>query len=225
MNRRLRRSIGIVAAAAFGLLLGCTGAEPEILYTDWTLVLHRDNENAEVREYLRAYVAVSDADGKDDITRILLIHEDDEFYWELTPENWVSLEFGGDSWFGSPELLFPGLAGIPRGRYTVTAYDAAQSAARDTIFVNLPEPELSEIVFPTITAGEPPVLDATERVILRVYEPGGGILFSRSVPPGPFGVELQDSLREQIGATLYLELELDNGITLVSGPLGNPLTQ
>jgi hypothetical protein len=207
-----------------GLLFvtSCSGARPEILFTDWDLIVGRDPESASPTEHLRFYVAVSDADGVEDVERVLLIHEESELYWELTPENWVGVEHGGDQWFGAPEIRVPGAAAeMPRGRYRVEVYDAALGLAEDSFVLNLPSPEESEIESLELLLEPSPELLSPGGAVIRAYSATGDVILQEPVPAGLLDESLLERLRGEPGSSFYLERALPSGSLLVVGPFAS----
>lgn len=207
----------------FGLTLllvsSCSGAQPEILFTDWQLISQRRPDDAVPTEHLRLFVAVSDADGVRDIERILVVHEASELYWELTQENWVQLEYGGDEWIGAHEIRVPAGSGeMLRGRYSVEVYDAAQGVATDSFFVNLPRAEASDAAAVELRNVPVPTLVAPDGAIMRAYGSTGEVLFQESLSAGPLGDSVLERLRSEPGSVFYLERRLPSGSQLVVGP-------
>jgi len=213
---RLRDTLLVLGLS---LVTSCTGAKPEILFSDWELIVQRESVGAAPTERLRFYVAVSDGDGAEDIDRLLLIHEESELYWELTPDTWVQVEHGGDQWFGAPELTVPdGTAEMPRGRYRVEVYDAAQGLAQDSFILNLPSPEAAEVESLQLLLEPVPELTSPDGGVIRAYSATGDVILQEPLRAGPLDESLIERLLAEPASTFYLERALPSGALLVIGP-------
>lgn len=217
----MRPSAVIVCAglAAAVLFAACTGSPPEILHAEAELLLLVDPVGEEAVEVLRLFVAVRDRDGADDPATILVTSESHELSWEFTREEWVTVEYGGDTWYGMPELRGVPGSPLPRGRYRVVVED--RSLARDESDFHLTAPPT---VPPTdrlprlLVSGDTYRIDSDEEVVLRVYNRVGNLVVDRRVTSGLLPREIESQLPRESGLSAYLYALAGPGPRQVVGP-------
>ncbi len=123
--RRAAACAALVAAAlAGGGLLSCSGEPPSIVSVRWTLVL-RDPAGPPPLERLSVFVSASDADGKDDIEDLTVVHDEARLAWKFDSSSWVDRDEGGARWLGSNAIATAEGGALPRGRFRMILRDAA----------------------------------------------------------------------------------------------------
>lgn len=133
------------------LFFSCSGASPEILQVYWELQWHQDPSQAEPFEALSLYVQGQDEDGREDLDRLYLLHEESELFWEWGTDEWVSFEEDGVSWIGTGRVSMPAGAerrSLPRGTYRVQLRDRAGRSKERTFALRVPSYSADNIVFP-----------------------------------------------------------------------------
>lgn len=214
-----RLLVGLAAALAFGLVIGCGGAAPEILFADAELFFVQDRETGTVGESLRLYVAVNDGDGIEDLSVLSIVHDESEIYWQASAEEWVVVDQDGDSWIGMPDLRPVSGDHFPRGRYRLILEDKSLQETEGSFGITAPPLEIGTIVFPSlITGGSEPVVAADGPVVVRVFTRVGKLVVSREVSAGPLADTVLREIPEESGLQVYLSSPPGDGVRLMSGP-------
>ena len=194
-----------ISLLALLFLAGCTGASPEILTTDARFAVHVDPESAAIRETVRLYVAIEDADGPDDPSLIRVEHEGSALSWEIGRDDWTQIDYAGDQWYGVSELRAASGDALPRGRYLLVVEDQSLSEATSEFFITAVVPD-DEIVFPQLTGDrDAPRVEYNAPVILRVYGRAGQLRLSQVIRPGAIGEDVRSRIPDESGVSAYLE--------------------
>ena len=219
----LRAAIIGVAAAAAVAVAGCGGAPPEILFADAQLYLTGGSGSGDATESLRLYVAVRDSDGVEDLSRIWVIHDESELYWQASAEDWVVVDHAGDSWIGLPDLRPPSRAIFPRGRYRVVVEDGALQQAEGEFSITAPAVSPQSVIFPYLDGSGPaPAVVSAEPVVIRVYSRAGKLVTSREVTPGSLSDDLLREVPAESGLQVFLSSRPGEATRLFSGPFELP---
>ncbi len=157
-----RLAVGVI----FGLLLGCSGAEPKIQQLYWELEYQRQpyrrmaegpwekRDKPLTRENLSVYLQPEDSDGFEDLRILYILHDDSETYWEAGTDEWILFEEEGLPWIGMPQIqrADPRTAKpLPRGKYRVELRDrAGRTAAASFRLIQRADPTPEEIPFPRL---------------------------------------------------------------------------
>ena len=221
MSRLPRKGVAIPTAgllAGLLLLAACSGSAPQVLFPDAQLFLYHDRATGQTSETLRLFVAVQDGDGVEDLQRIFVINDEADLRWESDAEQWVTREYGGDSWVGLPDIRMADHLPLPRGRYRVVVEDGALQSAEASFIVSAP-PLPEETEFPLLLgSGNNLQVEFDEPVILRVYARTGQQLLSREVEPGAVDPAVLAELPNESGMTAYLWTRVNQPIRLLVGP-------
>jgi hypothetical protein len=103
------------------LLLSCSGSPPEILNKDWMVVHTYDQERGGIYTELNFFAQLSDEDGLEDLDEILILKDDQGWFWKLNPESWVSSSQDGENWIGANGMTRGG--DLPGGEYRLLVVD------------------------------------------------------------------------------------------------------
>lgn len=207
-----------IIALAGAFLAGCSGSAPVIVAPAPRLILQLDPISSEITERLRLFVGVEDADGGEDLARMFLVHDAEEFYWELPVEEWQEVEYGGQTWYGSHDIRSAPGAPFPRGRYRILVEDNALSRAVGEFFLTAPEPD-GDPAFPLLVGDrESAQVRADGPVVIRVYRRSGQLLLNEVVAPGRLPLALVSRLPDEPGLLLFVETT-EGAPLLVTGPL------
>jgi hypothetical protein len=114
---------------------GCSAKPPEIIGLRARVELHALERGGAV-ERLSVFVTANDEDGRDDLDRMHVIHDDSERYWTLTRDDWMLREEGSDAWIGANDLALEDDGAIPRGRWRVVLLDSGGDRAEREFIVN-----------------------------------------------------------------------------------------
>jgi hypothetical protein len=148
------RAVSILAAsvlAACLLLTTCAGKPPEIGALFWQHNLVDDREQDLLYYALSVFVQASDADGSEDLEEVYIIHDDEELFWRLDRETWLTRTQGDTSWVGSNSISLPEGRMLPGGEYRVLVTDAGGDSAETSFILktqNMIEPRR---LLPTVT--------------------------------------------------------------------------
>jgi len=214
-----RLMVGLVGVVVLGLVLGCGGAPPEILFAEAELFLVEDRETGVVAESLRLYVAVDDGDGVEDLSVLSIVHDESDLYWQASAEDWVSVDQAGDSWIGLPDLRPVSGENLPRGRYRVILEDGSLQETEGSFSITAPPLDATTVVFPAlITTDSEPAVVADGMVVLRVFTRAGKLAVSREVSAGPLGEAILREIPGESGLQVYLSSPPGSGVRLMSGP-------
>ena len=116
--------------AALGLLTACEISPPETLDLFWKRVMFENLELGRTYETLTIFAQVWDADGLEDLDRLLVIHDQEQLYWQLSSDDWVIDQSGlGVPWIGSTALAMPENDSLPGGIYRVIVQDISGKTA------------------------------------------------------------------------------------------------
>ena len=199
------------------LAVGCTGSAPEILFPDTQLFLSRDPESGTVAERLRLFVAVRDPDGADDPSRLFLVHDDSGLFWELSVEQWVQVEYGGDQWYGAPDIAMPDGESLPRGEYRLIVEDRSLSRSETSFFITA-EPRTADAGFPSLLVEQGGLRVTGDReAVLRVYNRSGQMIVNRAMMPGNVPDAVLRQIPDEAGVEAFVAT-LDEDVRLESGP-------
>jgi len=215
-----------VRTAATGLLvasvlLSCSGSAPEILFPDTRLSLVLDPASGSVAEVLRLFVAVRDSDGTGDPARIFVINDESGLYWEIDSETWVALQYGGDDWYGVPDLRLPDGGYLPRGRYRLIVEDQSLSRDEAEFFITA-EREARDEPFPRLALDEsPPRVVFSAPVVVRAYARDGQLIVERVVAPGALPQDFLARIPEETGVQLFVSSTGDR-MRRQTGPYAAP---
>ena len=106
-------------------LIACGTEPPAIQQIYWQLNLLADYSNNTIRESLSVFLQIDDADGLDDIEKIVIFIDDYELFWELSGDSLEKKEQNALSWLGANSVTMPNLEALPRSSYTIRVYDYA----------------------------------------------------------------------------------------------------
>jgi hypothetical protein len=213
----------VKTAALFALLLvlsACSGSPPEILFVDRSLHLVADPAESSPREALRVFVAAEDEDGPQDISRVLIVHEESEILWDFDEASWQVIEYGGDRWYGHSDLELPNSERVPRGRFTIVVEDAAGNSVESEFFLSAPLADFP-IQQPFLEQeGGDVFLRAASAVVLRAYTRSGDLVLTQSLEPGRMEAALRSSLADLDGRVLFLYQRSagQEELPVISGP-------
>jgi len=88
---------------------------------DWMIVYTYDQSRGGIYTELDFFLLLKDEDGLNDISEITISKDDQGWFWQLTPGNWISFSREGEDWIGSNGLTRGG--DLPRGDYRVSIKD------------------------------------------------------------------------------------------------------
>jgi hypothetical protein len=213
--------VGIALLVCLGLV-ACGGAPPEILYSDAQLFYRQIPDTGEVVETLRLFVAVRDTDGIADISTITIINDDAELYWEASAEEWVTVDHGGDSWIGLPDIRGLPDQPLPRGRYRVLIEDQSLQEVEGEFAITAPVRAADELVFPALVDDGVLQVVGAERVVMRVFSRAGKLVWSREVGAGALTGEVLREVPDEAGLAAYLSTPPGDALRLLSGPFELP---
>jgi len=219
----------VVLAVAIGVL-GCAEQKPELLSAELTL-FRFDRDARSLQDAVGAVeqlsVAVQMSEGR--VDELYLVHDDSELAWRFDRDEIESarLDNGVEPSDGAGRIthVFDGLIapggekGVPSGAYRAVAYgrDGAKSERRAELRVP-PPVERAALSAPRVTwrsedAAELGVASGTAFVVIRIYDPDGGV--QRSIELLPTAAALSDP--EQLALLRDAERAADEAQTLVYG--------
>jgi hypothetical protein len=108
-----------------------------------------EKEHGVVKPTFLLYVMISDTDGPDDIDEIRLYNDNAGLSWQLTSDNWTTIEDHDKHWLGAANLRMPPGEGLPKGQFRVQALDRSGSQSDKTF--GFDTPATSAYKFPTLT--------------------------------------------------------------------------
>jgi hypothetical protein len=172
---------------------GCAVHAPALSTISHRLIVAAVEQGREER--LSVYAAISDQDGIADISRIVIIHDDTELYWELDSSSWSMKEEGSRYFIGSNGLSAPPSSAMPRGSYRVLVYDLAGERAEGSF--RLAAPDSAAYALPQLVlAGGDAISVASPYLINSAlfYDAGGNVTKTAPLKEGRTAL---DALWEQ----------------------------
>jgi hypothetical protein len=191
--RAPRAALACLASIACLAGMACAAHAPELGAISHRLIVAALEQGREER--LSVYAAIGDKDGIADISRIFIIHDESETYWELDATSWSVKEEGSRFFLGSNSLSAPPSAPLPRGSYRLIAYDLAGEQAEGSF--RLAAPDSSGYALPTVAMAGDDAVSVTSPYLLTsalFYDAGGNV--TKTAPVSQGRTEL-DSLWEQ----------------------------
>jgi hypothetical protein len=107
----------IVYALCLFSLVACSRSAPRIPYGAMELVYYQGEGAAPPVERFSFFVMAEDDDGVENLETFSIYHDQEGLRWDLSFEDWVSLEDQGNTWIGSRAIAMPGNESLPRGQY------------------------------------------------------------------------------------------------------------
>jgi hypothetical protein len=133
------------------LLAACAGKPPEIGAVYWQLNLVDDREQDLLFYALSVFVQASDSDGSEDLEEIYIIHDDEELFWRLDRETWLTREEGDVTWVGTNSISLPAGRTLPGGEYRILLTDAGGESAETSFILKTQELSQPRRLLPTVT--------------------------------------------------------------------------
>ncbi len=137
--------------AACLLLAACAGNPPEIGSLYWQLNLVDDREQDLLFYALSVFVQASDSDGVEDLEEIYIIHDDEELFWRLDRETWLTRAEGDVTWVGTNSISLPAGRTLPGGEYRILLTDAGGESAETSFILKTHELPQPRRLLPTVT--------------------------------------------------------------------------
>jgi len=128
----MSRILGAVTLLAFLVLVGCGHSSPQVVQVFSQVNQVFDPPSQTWGEGLSVFVQGANADGTKVFDRLHLVHEG--LYFTLTPDQWVSIDRPGESWFGANNLRFP-QGKVSTGEWRVILVTKAGLEAQTTFLV------------------------------------------------------------------------------------------
>lgn len=132
--------VAAISLAAIIFFPGCSSADPEIMQVEARIIISRggaslaepSHRDESMEERLSVHVDARDPDGIDDIGWMVVEFPRHGIGWHLEGETLRSRAADSRHWFGSDDLVVPGLPQLPRGTLRVTLGDlAGRTAVRE----------------------------------------------------------------------------------------------
>lgn len=223
ISNRARAARGLLLCFLLHLVLGCSGAPPEILRVFHQINYIQDRSSGETYQALSLFVIPHDPDGFEDLDVIYLIHDESELFWTMDSGGWQRVPSGGDNWIGRAVIRMPSGGPMPSGRYRVLLKDLSGDRAEQELYISKVDLQPSALSFPVlvraggrITVDSP---DADPQIL--VFDAGGILVARHAVPAQGLAVEklLPETGMEGGRMSIYLYVSRpDTRIGLVSGP-------
>ncbi len=114
------------------LFVGCSQSAPEIQSVNLRLI-YREVSPRHYVERMGFFILPRDEDGFADLDTIYLINDNNQLFWTLNSEDWLSFQKNGDTWIGSHSIAMPEDAPLARGLYRIILKDKGGSQIEKTI--------------------------------------------------------------------------------------------
>ncbi|SIQ71703.1 hypothetical protein SAMN05920897_11393 [Alkalispirochaeta americana] len=200
---------------------GCSSADPEIMQMEISIVASCPDVRGSVEERLMVFADIHDPDGPEDVAWMVVEFPDQGFGWELSGQDLEHHHRDDRHWFGSPGLVFPGTATLPRGPLRVTVGDYSGRTVEMEQILPRPPGVSGCGTFPRLKTDS-----ASEAGFSLVPASGGGRHFVRTdrgvlefqgdlSGPAPLGADFRDFVGDQ---EFFLLAQAGPALWLESGP-------
>lgn len=115
--------------------MACSGADPVIYKIESQLQVYWQYPAENFQERLLVQVLADDDDGFDEIYEIYIIHDESEYYWRATKNEWDLVEEEGNQWIILNNIISAQFQNLPRGEYRVVLIDFSGYRDEQSIFV------------------------------------------------------------------------------------------
>ncbi|MCF7929261.1 MAG: hypothetical protein K9L68_10825 [Spirochaetales bacterium] len=135
------------------LFAGCGGSPPLILDSRIEVFGYQEDSDLEPVERLSVFVRVKDAQGTEDLDRMVVFSDAQELFWSAGPRKWKNAAEGdSDPLIGTSDLEMPAEKGFPRGAYRIAVYDRAGRKAETVVYLGQPRYSYTKEDFPVLEA-------------------------------------------------------------------------
>jgi hypothetical protein len=155
----LRKAVFCAAVLLIASALSCSRAEPEIVFWSMKLVYYAADAVQEGGAAgggpvarMTFFVLPNDPDGPNDIEEIRLYHDGEGLLWQAKSLDWIKVENGGLTWFGTYSFAPPEGEGFPTGQYRAELIDKGGETSSKVIGFNAPKEPPHK--FPTLTIAD-----------------------------------------------------------------------
>jgi hypothetical protein len=207
-------------ALLLALFLSCSGDVPRISQTDW-MVVHTDDRDLGIRrEEISLYVLAEDPDGNEDLKKLSLSNEKEEYIWSFERDTWNSRPSGNALWIGQNRII-PNGDRFSDGNYRITLEDGAGRTATTDIYLAQNRLKTDQISFPDVSmSGSTLIVNGNyPQYMIWLYDEGGNLLHSRYIRNGRYALgELMEGKPEQ-PASCWLFIFIEEKYTgIKTGP-------
>ncbi|WP_156809976.1 hypothetical protein [Spirochaeta africana] len=178
----------ILAICGAMLLLGCTGAPPQLDFLELYPLRTMEPDSAVFGWELHSLAKVYDEDGYSNLESFYLINDERYLYWVSERDSWQLVELNNENWIGLGRLVIPAAGDIP-GTYRGVLTDASGAQAERS--VTLPSPPDDTALQPRMQIADGVIELESEHATHRitVYTAGGRYIAAhdteeRSLPLG-----------------------------------------
>ncbi len=146
----------LAAAAAIGVLAGCSNKPPTISRVYARVIYQHDTATGADSEGLSVFLVAGDPDGMENLSSFYVINDDAELFWKVDSTSWVTATAESESWIGSSTLAMPGSAEVPAGDYRVVLQNSGGDTVEQTFTIAARSISAAAARYPTasVSGGE-----------------------------------------------------------------------
>ncbi len=232
VRKRIFRSLILLAAAV--LLLSCSEEAPQILSSEYRLVLiyNPSPDAAQVHSRLALHLELEDEDAADSVEIVHLIPPAGSLSWDITADKLQRSSVDGRVWIGTNGLTLPESMLFPGGTYAVELETVRGELSSTEI--GLPRQELfTRYVNTPLTLFPAATFDGIGGMLLnargngtitvRGYDSNGGDQGGFTVKGGYYAPASEEVSSVQSFSEWYISVrDIQTGAELVTGPLVYP---